>query len=165
MTISLKATIFLNHFLSLGIDIRWRKRVVKLMAKAQAKEILDIATGTADLAIALLKANPDKVTGIDISTGMLAVGEKKIKARRLEKKITLQLADSEEIPFPDNHFDGITVSFGVRNFENLEKGLKEIYRVLKPGGLLTILEFFNTDPIPDETALPFLFQECTPSTG
>lgn len=131
----------LNRVLSFGIDIWWRKRAISQLKSIKPKLILDIATGTGDLAIEALSLNPDKIIGVDISEGMLEHGRKKLAKRGLEHKIELQLGDSEKLHFPDNQFDAIMVSFGVRNFENLEIGLAEIYRVLKPGGKLVILEF------------------------
>ena len=133
---------FLNRFLSAGIDVKWRKKAILQLNNLQPKTILDVATGTADLAImasALLK--PEKVIGIDISEGMLNVGKEKIEKLGLKDKIELLYGDSETINFPDNSFDAVTVAFGVRNFENLENGLSEIKRVLKPGGKLVVLEF------------------------
>ena len=133
---------FLNRFLSAGIDIWWRKKAIRQLIKLNPKNILDVATGTADVAImttAIL--HPDKITGIDISDGMLEIGRIKIKKRGLENTIELLNGDSETIKFADNSFDAVTVAFGVRNFEHLEKGLGEIKRVLKPGGKLVILEF------------------------
>jgi len=132
---------FLNHFLSLGIDVGWRKKVVKLIAKQNPKSILDIATGTGDLAIMMAKLNPQKIVGLDLSEGMLAVGKEKVTAKKLDNLISMIQGDSENLPFDDNYFDAITVAFGVRNFENLDKGLSEILRVLKPKGKLVILEF------------------------
>lgn len=131
----------LNRVLSFGIDIYWRKRAIAQLKPSQPKFILDIATGTGDLALEALSLNPDKIIGVDISEGMLNFGRKKLKERGLEFKIELQLGDSEKLLFPDNHFDAAMVSFGVRNFENLEIGLAEILRVLKPGGQLVVLEF------------------------
>ena len=131
---------FLNRVLTFGIDIKWRKKVVKAVAKNNPKQILDIATGTGDFAIMLAKLNPDKVIGLDISQGMLDMGIEKIKNKNLESLIDMVQGDSENMPFEDNTFDAITVGFGVRNFENLDKGLQEIHRVLKPSGILAILE-------------------------
>jgi demethylmenaquinone methyltransferase/2-methoxy-6-polyprenyl-1,4-benzoquinol methylase len=131
---------FLNRFLSLGIDIGWRKKAIKILAKHQPKRILDVATGTADFALATLKINPDEVIGVDISEGMLEVGRKKIAEKGI-KNIRLEYGDSENLQFEDNSFDAVIVAFGVRNFENLEKGLQEINRVLRPGGIAMILEF------------------------
>lgn len=138
----------LNRIISLGIDISWRKRVVKIIGEKQPKQILDIATGTGDLAMMMADLNPDKIIGLDISPGMLAVGKEKIKAAHLSDKITMVVGDSENIPFDNNTFDAITVSFGVRNFENLDKGLQEIHRVLKPGGKFVVLETSNPTKFP-----------------
>jgi len=133
---------FLNRFLSAGIDVKWRKKAIRKLVDLHPKRILDVATGTADVAImasSILK--PEKVIGIDISDGMLAVGNKKIQKLGLQDTIELLNGDSETINFDDDSFDAVTVAFGVRNFENLEKGLGEIRRVLKPGGRLVVLEF------------------------
>jgi len=133
---------FLNRFLSAGIDITWRKNALKELKKLDPKKILDVATGTADVAImATNSLNPEKIIGIDISDGMLDFGRKKIKKLNLGKVIELVNGDSETINFADNSFDAVTVAFGVRNFQNLEKGLGEIKRVLRPGGKLVVLEF------------------------
>ena len=133
---------FLNRFLSAGIDIWWRKKAIRQLIKCNPKNILDVATGTADVAIMTIAIlHPDKITGIDISDGMLEIGRAKIKKQGLEKTIELLNGDSETIKFADNSFDAVTVAFGVRNFEHLEKGLHEIKRVLKPGGKLVVLEF------------------------
>lgn len=133
---------FLNRFLSAGIDISWRKKAIQQLKKNNPKQILDVATGTADVAIMMTKIlEADKITGIDISNGMLEVGRAKISKLMLSKKIELYNGDSEAINFNDNSFDAVTVAFGVRNFQNLEKGLTEIRRVLKPGGKLVVLEF------------------------
>src|SRR5690606_29620603 len=133
---------FLNRFLSIGIDVYWRKVAIKKIADIQPQRILDVATGTGDLAIMTHKyLQPKEIVGIDISEGMLNVGRQKIKKLGLEQSIHLQLGDSEAINHPDNSFDAVTVAFGVRNFENLELGLAETFRVLKPGGKVMILEF------------------------
>jgi demethylmenaquinone methyltransferase/2-methoxy-6-polyprenyl-1,4-benzoquinol methylase len=133
---------FLNRFLSAGVDIWWRKKAIRQLKKLNPKKILDVATGTADVAIMSASIlNPEKITGIDISDGMLEIGRTKIKKQGLEKTIELVNGDSETIKFADNSFDAVTVAFGVRNFEHLEKGLAEIKRVLKPGGKLVVLEF------------------------
>lgn len=132
---------FLNHFLSMGVDKLWRRKVVRIVKKAKPTEILDVATGTGDLAIALLKAEPKKIIGIDISEGMLEKGKEKIKDLKVDQKIHLEYGDSENIHFEDNRFDAITVAFGVRNYQNLDKGLSEMYRVLKPNAPLVVLEF------------------------
>lgn len=148
---------FLNRFLSGGIDIYWRRRAIREVGRGTAqaagaagagsnagmgKEILDVATGTGDMAIMMARyLSGSHITGIDISTGMLEIGRQKIAKNKLEGRITLQTGDSEAIHFPDSQFDAATVAFGVRNFENLEKGLGEMLRVLKPGGKLVVLEF------------------------
>jgi demethylmenaquinone methyltransferase/2-methoxy-6-polyprenyl-1,4-benzoquinol methylase len=133
---------FLNRFLSAGIDVYWRKKAIKELSGLQPQVILDTATGTADIPIMIAKyLRPKKIIGIDISEGMLELGRKKIAALNLSGSIELQVGDCEAINFPDNVFDAITVAFGVRNFENLENGLREMIRVLKPGGKLVILEF------------------------
>jgi demethylmenaquinone methyltransferase / 2-methoxy-6-polyprenyl-1,4-benzoquinol methylase len=133
---------FMNRFLSAGTDIGWRRKAIRQFKKDQPKTILDVATGTGDMAIMAAKMlRPDKIVGIDISEKMLEVGRKKVEKEQLGTKIELLGGDGETINFPDNSFDGVMVAFGVRNFENLEKGLKEILRVLKPGAQLIVLEF------------------------
>ena len=132
---------FLNHFLSFGIDKIWRRKAIKLLLKHSPKIILDVATGTGDFAIASLKTGAQKVIGIDISEEMLSVGRKKIEAMGLSQQISLQKGDSEELVFTEGSFDAVTVAFGIRNFENLLMGLSELNRVLKPGGVVCILEF------------------------
>ena len=130
----------LNRVISFGIDVKWRKKVVKLVKDTNPETILDIATGTGDLAINLSETNANKIIGLDISDGMLEVGRQKIKKKELNTTIEMILGDSEDLPFKDNTFDAITVAFGVRNFEHLDKGLTEILRVLKPNGIFVILE-------------------------
>lgn len=156
---------FLNHFLSLGIDILWRKKAISLLKKAQPKQILDVATGTGDLAIEALKLNPEKVTGIDVSAGMLELGKEKIKAQQLDSKIELLQGDSENLPFTHNSFDAITVAFGVRNFENLKKGITEMNRVLKPGGQVVVLEFSTPERFPFKQLYHFYFRTILPLIG
>lgn len=156
---------FLNHFLSLGIDIQWRKKVLKMVQKAKPKTILDIATGTGDLAILLSKAQPDKIIGLDLSNGMLEVGRKKVAEKKLTSLIEMVQGDSENLPFEDNLFDVITVSFGVRNFENLNKGLSEIYRVLKPGGTFIVLEFSQPTQFPMKQLFGFYSKYILPLIG
>lgn len=138
----------LNRVISLGIDVSWRKKVVKLVGENNPQQILDIATGTGDLALMMSELNPMKIVGLDISEGMLQVGRQKIAKANLSNKIKMIVGDSENIPFPDNTFDAITVSFGVRNFENLDKGLTEILRVLKTGGKFVVLETSNPTKFP-----------------
>ena len=133
---------FLNRFLSAGIDITWRKKAIKQLVTLQPKKVLDVATGTADVALLTYKIlKPNKIVGIDISEGMLDLGRQKIAEKGLQNTITLFTGDSENIEFEDNAFDAITVAFGVRNFQNLQKGLQEMRRVLQPGGKLVVLEF------------------------
>ncbi|MEO0570822.1 MAG: bifunctional demethylmenaquinone methyltransferase/2-methoxy-6-polyprenyl-1,4-benzoquinol methylase UbiE [Bacteroidota bacterium] len=130
----------LNRVISLGIDVKWRKKVVDIVKKSEPTHVLDIATGTGDLAINLAKTGASKIIGLDISPGMLAVGKEKVIERKLTATIEMVIGDSENLPFEDDSFDAITVAFGVRNFENLEKGLAEIQRVLKPKGTFVVLE-------------------------
>ena len=131
----------LNRVLSLGIDIQWRRRVLRHLRPFKPRRILDVATGTGDLAIGLMKLNPDSVVGLDLSPGMLAQADVKVRRKGLGAQIQLMEGDSEQLPFARDHFDAVTVAFGVRNFENLEKGLAEMARVLKSGGQIAILEF------------------------
>jgi len=130
----------LNRVISFGIDVSWRKKVINIVEAMNPGKVLDIATGTGDLAISLAKTGAYEIIGLDISEGMLQVGRKKIEAENLSAKIKMIQADSEALPFDDNSFDAITVAFGVRNFEHLEKGLSEIFRVLKPTGIFVVLE-------------------------
>jgi demethylmenaquinone methyltransferase / 2-methoxy-6-polyprenyl-1,4-benzoquinol methylase len=133
---------FMNRFLSARTDVAWRKKAIKWLKKDNPKQLLDVATGTADMALMAYKIlKPDTIDGIDISTQMLEMGRKKIEKEGLVDKIRLHTGDSETINFAENTFDGGMVAFGIRNFENLEKGMSEILRVLKPGGQLIILEF------------------------
>lgn len=155
----------LNHVLSLGIDVLWRKKAIKMLQKDQPKLILDIATGTGDFAIEALALNPDKVIGVDISEGMLEEGRKKMKKKKLDHLIDLQLGDSEKLLFPENNFDAVIVSFGVRNFENLEKGLSDMYRVLKPGGKTVIVEFSQPEKFPMKQGYNFYFKYILPQIG
>jgi demethylmenaquinone methyltransferase/2-methoxy-6-polyprenyl-1,4-benzoquinol methylase len=138
----------LNRIISLGIDVKWRKKVVDIVGKNNPKHILDIATGTGDLAIMMSKLNPERIVGLDISAGMLSVGKQKISKLALADRIEMMVGDSENMPFDDHTFDAITVSFGVRNFANLDKGIREIARVLKPAGVLVILETSNPTKFP-----------------
>lgn len=156
---------FLNHFLSMGIDRLWREKLVKMVLQDQPQSILDVATGTGDLAIALAKTNPSLIEGIDISEGMLSVGRKKIEKLNLSVPIHLQWGDSEDIPFPENHFDLATVAFGVRNFENPLKGLSEMYRVIKPGGRIYVLEFSQPTSFPFKQIYNLYFLHILPMWG
>lgn len=132
---------FFNHFFSLGIDRYWRRKSISILKTYHPQTILDVATGTGDFALSAVKTGAGRIVGIDISAQMLAVGMLKIQKRKLEGIIELKEGDSEKIQFPDNSFDAVTVAFGVRNFENLDAGLKEMHRVLNPGGHVIILEF------------------------
>ena len=157
---------FLNHFLSFGIDHIWRRKTIRLMQSKSPKFILDVATGTGDLAFeAHKKLNPHKIIGLDLSNGMLDVGRNKIKKKKLEKKIEFVQGDSEDLPFEDNFFDSVMVSFGVRNFENLNLGLKEIFRVLKPSGCVYILEFSKPKKFPIKQLFGFYSKAILPLLG
>ena len=139
---------FLNHFLSFGIDRGWRRKLVGILASYKPSTVLDVATGTGDLAIAIASLRPQRIVGIDISQKMLEVGRVKLTEKGLNKVITFRTADAEKIPFSDNSFDAITVAFGVRNYENLNLGLQEMQRVLRPGGVMLILEFSHPSSFP-----------------
>jgi demethylmenaquinone methyltransferase / 2-methoxy-6-polyprenyl-1,4-benzoquinol methylase len=156
---------FLNHFLSLGIDKGWRKKAIKELEALKPKMILDVATGTGDLALEALKLNPDKVIGVDLSEGMLEIGRKKINVAGKSGKIEMHKGDSEQLKFEDSTFDACTVGFGVRNFENLDLGLKEIYRVLKPGAKLVILEFSKPKAFPVKQFYNLYFNTILPFWG
>ncbi len=156
---------FLNHLLSGGIDILWRKKAIKLLKASKPQSILDIATGTGDFAIEALALKPEKIVGVDISEGMLKVGKEKIKKLGVDHIIDLQLGDSERLPFEDNTFDAVIVSFGVRNFENLEKGLTDMCRVLKPGGTCIVLEFSKPKSFPFKQIYNFYFKYILPVVG
>lgn len=156
---------FLNHFLSLGIDKLWRKKAVKLIRDSSPKQILDVATGTADFAIETLSCKPTNVIGIDISEGMLEKGRQKIKRKGLGDVIQLKYGDSENLPFEDDSFDAIIVGFGVRNFENLELGLNEMRRVLKKNGQVAILELSKPKKFPVKQLYLFYFKLILPVIG
>jgi demethylmenaquinone methyltransferase/2-methoxy-6-polyprenyl-1,4-benzoquinol methylase len=157
---------FLNHFLSLGIDIIWRKKAINELKKDQPKNILDVATGTGDFAFeALSILKPEKITGVDISAGMLEIAKQKIAKRNLGHLFEVKLGDSEKLPFADNTFDAVTVAYGVRNFENLEAGLADIFRVLKPGGKAVVLEFSKPKAFPIKQLYNFYFNYITPGIG
>ncbi len=159
----------LNRILTFGLDIAWRKKVVKIVRNhtvtIENKKILDIATGTGDLAIILATVDKAKITGLDISKGMLDVGIKKVKSKKLENKITMVLGDSEKLPFKDASFDAITVGFGVRNFEDLDKGLQEIHRVLKPEGVFVVLETSQPQKFPMKQLFKFYSKYVIPTIG
>jgi demethylmenaquinone methyltransferase/2-methoxy-6-polyprenyl-1,4-benzoquinol methylase len=157
---------FLNHFLSLGIDVIWRKKAINELKKDQPKLILDVATGTGDFAFEALKMlKPDKIIGVDISRGMLDIADQKIAKRKLGNQFEVKLGDSERLPFDAECFDAVTVAYGVRNFENLEKGLADINRVLKPGGKAVILEFSKPKVFPVKQLYHFYFNYITPGIG
>lgn len=158
---------FLNHFFSLGIDILWRKRAIRLIKKTNPKNILDVATGTGDFAILTARqySAVDSITGIDISEGMLEVGRRKIKEGKLQDKISFKKADSEALPYGDQTFDAVTVAFGVRNFENLEKGISEMHRVLTDDGVIAIIEFSKPKRFPIKQLFGFYFKWIMPTIG
>lgn len=157
---------FLNHFLSLGIDIIWRKKAIKELLKDKPQQILDVATGTGDFAFEAIKIlHPQKIIGVDISQGMLDVAETKIKKRGLGRVFEVRLGDSEKLLFSDEAFDAVTVAYGVRNFENLELGLSDIHRVLKTGGKAVILEFSKPKAFPIKQLYNFYFHYITPTIG
>lgn len=157
---------FMNHFLSLGIDRGWRRRALKRLRPLAPESLLDIATGTGDLAILAARLlAPRKIIGVDISRGMLALGRQKVAGAGLDKLITLEEADSESLPFEDGRFDAVTSAFGVRNFEHLETGLSEMARVLRPGGAAVILEFTSPTLFPVKQFFHLYFRYITPSIG
>lgn len=155
----------LNRVISFGIDIKWRKKVVELVGSKNPTNVLDIATGTGDLAINLTETSAKEIIGLDISEGMLEVGRKKITTKNLSSKIQMVQADSEALPFENDTFDAITVAFGVRNFENLEKGLSEIFRVLKPAGIFVILETSVPTKFPYKQGYKFYSTTLLPVIG
>jgi demethylmenaquinone methyltransferase/2-methoxy-6-polyprenyl-1,4-benzoquinol methylase len=156
----------LNRAFSLGIDQGWRRRVVRLLKRERVDHLLDVATGTADLAIlAARKGAASRVTGVDISEGMLAHGRQKVTARTLQARVELVRADGTALPFTEGSFDAVTVAFGVRNFEDLEQGLREMLRVLKPGGRLFVLEFSKPRKAPMKQLFRFYFHRVMPAVG
>ncbi len=155
----------LNHILSMNIDKRWRKNVIKILKKRHPKSILDVATGTGDFALQAARLDVEKITGVDLSDGMLNIARKKVKEKGLEDKIELIKGDSEALPFEDNQFDASIVTFGVRNFENLEQGLTEIKRVLKPTGKIVVLEFSTPRVFPFKQLYHFYFNKILPAIG
>jgi len=156
---------FLNHLLSMGIDHLWRRKAIKMLKSQAPKKMIDLATGTGDFALAALKLNPEKIVGVDISEGMLEEGRKKIKKKGKENVISMVLGDSESLPFDDNEFDALTVGFGVRNYENLEKGLSDMLRVIKPGGTAIILEFSKPKKFPVKQFFEFYSKYIIPTIG
>ena len=157
---------FLNHFMSMGIDVIWRKKAIRELRDIKPQYMLDVATGTGDFAFEALQIlKPKKIIGVDISKGMLEVAHQKIQRRKLQNVFEVRLGDSEKLLFDDNTFDAITVAFGVRNFENLNKGLSDIFRVLKPGGKLVVLEFSKPRVFPVKQGYNFYFKYITPTIG
>ena len=156
---------FLNHFLSLGIDKIWRRKAVNMLRPLNPKRILDLASGTGDFAIESLKLNPTEIVGMDISEGMLEVGRVKMKTKGYDNVITMRLGDSEDLPFEDGYFDALTVGFGVRNYENLEKGLAEMLRVVRKGGKIVILEFSKPKKFPVKQYYAFHSRYIIPFFG
>lgn len=160
----------LNHVLSGGIDILWRKRAIRELGRSKTpsfapKTILDVASGTGDFAIEALVLKPEKIIGVDISEGMLTVGREKMKKRGLDHIIDMRAGDSEGLPFADNEFDAVIVSFGVRNFENLLKGLTDMHRVTRPGGVCVVLEFSNPRQFPFKQLYSFYSRTILPLVG
>jgi demethylmenaquinone methyltransferase / 2-methoxy-6-polyprenyl-1,4-benzoquinol methylase len=155
----------LNRVISFGIDIKWRKKVLGLVAAKKPKTVLDIATGTGDLAILMSETSAERIVGLDLSPGMLEIGKSKIKNQNLDSKIEMIVGDSEKLPFEDNSFDAITVAFGIRNFETLEKGLSEILRVLKPNGIFVVLETSNPTKFPYKQGYFFHTKYILPIIG
>lgn len=156
---------FLNHLLSMGIDKLWRKTAIRFLKPLKPQRILDVATGTGDFAIQALSLNPQKITGVDISEGMLKIGRQKVEKLKLSGKIELLAGDSENLQFAEDTFDAVTVGFGVRNFEDLERGLAEIRRVLRPGGALVVLEFSRPRKFPMRQLYNFYFKNILPGLG
>ena len=156
---------FLNHFLSMGIDKIWRKKSIRFLKDIKPQRVLDIATGTADFALAALALKPKEIVGLDISEGMLKVGQKKIEKKGVTDIIRLIIGDSENLPFEENYFDELTVGFGVRNFEDLEQGLSEMLRVVRPEGKLIILEFSKPKKFPVKQAFGFYSKRIIPFLG
>lgn len=155
----------LNSILSLRIHKSWRKKCVNILKPEKPSSILDVATGTGDFAIACAELNPKKITGIDISEGMMKVGREKLRKLKLDQLITLQHGDAESVSLPDNSYDAIVVGFGVRNFQNLENGLKNLHRILKPGGTLLVLEFSYPKPGLFRMLYEFYSRFITPTIG
>ncbi len=157
---------FLNQLLSFGVHKRWRKKAVKKLVPSKPKILLDVATGTGDFAIEAVKQlSPEKIIGVDISDGMMKLGREKVKAKKLEHIISFQNGDSESLAFEENTFDAITVGFGVRNYANLEKGMCDMQRVLKPGGMLVVLEFSKPRKFPMKQGYNFYFRYVLPLMG
>lgn len=155
----------LNRVISFGTDLSWRKKVIQIVKDSKPDSILDIATGTGDLVLSLADSEASKIVGLDLSAGMLAIGKEKIKKRELTDRIEMVQGDSENLPYPDNSFDAITVAFGVRNFENLDKGLSEIQRVLSPKGKFVILETSVPTKFPFKQGYNIYTKHMMPAIG
>jgi demethylmenaquinone methyltransferase/2-methoxy-6-polyprenyl-1,4-benzoquinol methylase len=156
---------FLNHFLSFGIDFYWRRQAIRLLKPFHPQQILDIATGTGDLAIAALKLAPAEVIGVDIAEEMMRLGRGKLRRKGLDGVIRLQLGNAEQLPFPDGSFDAVTVAFGVRNLENLEVGVSEMHRVLRPQGVAVVLEFSRPRTFIIKQVYGFYLERIVPRLG
>ena len=156
---------FLNHFLSLGIDFSWRRKFVKQLSRYNPQHILDVATGTGDLALLICTLQPEQVTGIDIAENMLAIAKQKATQKGVHDKLSFEEGDAENLPFPDETFDAVTVAFGVRNFEDLERGLSEMKRVMKSGGVMMILEFSYPVSFPWKQLYSFYSKHMIPFIG
>lgn len=155
----------LNHLLSFGADFYWRRKAIDLLKPLKPRRILDVGTGTADFAIAAVRLKPDEIIGVDIAEEMLKLGYEKLQGKHLDGLVRLELGNAEELQFADDSFDAVTVAFGVRNFENLERGLSEMRRVLKPDGAALILEFSNPDSFPLKQMYGFYFTRIVPFIG
>jgi demethylmenaquinone methyltransferase/2-methoxy-6-polyprenyl-1,4-benzoquinol methylase len=156
---------FLNHFLSLGVDFSWRRKFVNQLSHYKPHHILDVATGTGDLALLISTLEPEHVTGIDIAGNMLAIAKQKATQKHLQDRLTFEEGDAEDLPFPDEVFDAVTVAFGVRNFEDLERGLSEMKRVMKTGGVMMILEFSHPASFPWKQLYGFYSKHMIPFIG
>lgn len=155
----------LNHLLSFGADFYWRRKAIDLLKPLKPRRILDVGTGTGDFAIVAVRLKPDEIIGVDIAEEMLKLGNKKLQDKNLNGLVRLEFGNAEELQFADDSFDAVTVAFGVRNFENLERGLSEMRRVLKPGGAALILEFSNPDSFPIKQMYGFYFTKILPLVG
>jgi demethylmenaquinone methyltransferase / 2-methoxy-6-polyprenyl-1,4-benzoquinol methylase len=155
----------LNHLLSGGIDFYWRRRAIRHLREIQPKRILDVATGTADFAIAALRLNPERIVGVDIAEEMLKIGREKVAKRKLDSIITLLAGEAEHLNFDTGSFDAATVAFGARNFEDLQAGLAEMRRILRPGGKIVVLEFSRPSRFPFKQAYFFYFKNILPLIG
>jgi demethylmenaquinone methyltransferase/2-methoxy-6-polyprenyl-1,4-benzoquinol methylase len=156
---------FLNHFLSVGIDKKWRRKTIRLLKPVNPRVILDVATGTGDFAIDACKLDVEKIIGVDISGKMLSIGKEKIKDMGLNGRIILDHGDCENLKYPDNSFDAVTAGFGVRNFDDIPRGISEMYRVLKPGGHMMILELSRMDVFPVKQLFELYFHFIVPMIG